>query len=80
MLVALEVEAAKSGLPVTTQAMVILRRALDHVINGEHVQLRIKQDRAFRTRDQWLADAGADAFVHNAMKTAGEEDNDGPTP
>jgi hypothetical protein len=80
MRVALEVLAGKSGLPVTTQAMVLLRQALDRTINSESVQLRIKEDRAFRTRDQWLLDAQTDAFVHNAMTTASGEDNDAPTP
>jgi hypothetical protein len=78
MRVALEVLAAKSGLAVTTQAMVTLRQALDRTITSEPVQLRIRQDQAFRTRDQWLTDAGTDAFVYNAMKTAEGEVDEAP--
>jgi len=78
MRVALEVLASKTGLAMTTQAMVILRQALDRTIQSEPVQLRIKQDQAFRTRDQWLNDAGADAFVYNALKSVEGEANDAP--
>jgi hypothetical protein len=78
MRVALEVLSAKNGLAVTTQAMVVLRQALDRTITSEPVQLRIKQDRAFRTRDQWLSDASSDAFVYNALKTAEGDSDDAP--
>jgi hypothetical protein len=78
MRVALEVLAGKSGLAVTTQAMVVLRQALDRTITSEPVQLRIKQDRAFRTRDQWLSDTQADTFVNNAIAAAEGQATDAP--
>lgn len=70
MIVALQILAAKSGLSLTTQAMVVLRQGLDRTITSEPAQLRIKQDRAFQTRDEWLRDQQADTFVSAAVKTA----------
>lgn len=78
MTVALEVLAAKSGLTVTTQAMVLLRQALDRTIASEAVQIRVKQEEAFRTRDQWLEDQSTGAYVHNAVLTAEEKLQDAP--
>jgi len=78
MMVALEVLAAKSGLAVTTQAMVSLRQALDRTIASEPVQLRIAQDRAFATRDQWLMDRQTDTYVSNAVATAEGVAEDAP--
>lgn len=78
MTVALEVLAAKSGLSIATQAMVVLRQALDRTIASEPVQLRVRQDAAFRTRDQWLADTQAETFVHNAVQTAEGVAEDAP--
>ena len=78
MTIALEALAAKSGLSLTTQAMVMLRQALDRTIQSEAVQIRIKQEEAFRTRDQWLADQSTGAFVHNAVLTAEEKLADAP--
>ena len=78
MRVALEALSSKTGLAVTTQAMVVLRQALDRTIASEAVQLRIRQDAAFRTRDQWLLDTQTDAFVHNAIAAAEENTADAP--
>ena len=78
MTIALEILAAKSGLSLTTQAMVMLRQALDRTITSEAAQIRIKQEEAFRTRDQWLADQSTGAFVNNAVLTAEERLVDAP--
>ena len=78
MTVALEILCAKSGLAMTTQAMVVLRQGLDRTIQSEACQLRIRQDDAFRTRDQWLHDTQTDTFVHNALRTAEGDANDAP--
>lgn len=78
MTVALEVLSAKTGLQLATQAMVLLRQALDRTIASEPVQLRIRQDAAFRTRDQWLQDTQTDTYVHNALAAAEETADDAP--
>ena len=70
MTIALEVLCAKSNLGLATQAMVLLRQALDRTIQSDAVQLRVRQDRAFQTRDEWLADRTTDTFVQNAMLEA----------
>lgn len=69
MMVALEILAGKSGLPITTQAMVVLRQGLDRTITSEPAQLRLRQDQAFRTRDEWLRDQADDTYVTNAVRT-----------
>jgi len=78
MTVALEFLAAKSGLALATQAMVSLRQALDRTIASEAVQLRIRQDAAFRTRDQWLTDTQTETYVNNALAAAEGESKDAP--
>jgi len=78
MTIALEVLAIKSGLTLTTQAMVMLRQALDRTISSDAVQIRLKQEEAFRTRDEWLADQSTGTFVHNAVLTAEENSQDAP--
>jgi hypothetical protein len=78
MTVALEILCAKSGLAMTTQAMVILRQGLDRTIQTDACQLRIRQDAAFRTRDQWLQDTQTDTFVSNALAAAEGDATDAP--
>lgn len=78
MTVALEVLAGKSGLSLATQAMVVLRQGLDRTIQSEPVQLRVRQDAAFRTRDQWLSDTQSETFVANALRAAEGEADDAP--
>lgn len=78
MRVALEVRAGKSGLPIAAEAMVALRQALWPTINSEAVQLRIKQDAAFRTRAQWLDDQATETYVANAVRAAEGDANDAP--
>ena len=70
MTIALEVLCAKSNLGLSTQAMVLLRQALDRTIQSDPVQLRVRQDRAFQTRDEWLSDTTTDTFVANALLEA----------
>lgn len=77
MRVALEVLSAKSNLGIATQAMVLLRQALDRTIQSEPVQIRVKQEQAFRTRDEYLADMQADTYVSNALTEGIEEDANG---
>lgn len=78
MTIALEVLAAKSGLGVATQALVVLRQGLDRTISSDPVQIRLKQEQAFRTRDEWLADMGTETFLNNALQTAEGEATDAP--
>lgn len=78
MRVALEILAAKSGLAMATEAMVRLRQALLPTINSEACQVRVRQDAAFRTRDQWLADMQVETFVSNAVRTAEGIADDAP--
>jgi len=84
MTIALEILASKTNLGITTQAMVLLRQALDRTISSDAVQFRVKQDRAFQTRDEWLSDTTTDTFVANALleaegKTSGTEAGPGQT-
>lgn len=78
MTVALEILAAKSGLSLATQAMVTLRQGLYQTIQSEACQLRIRQDRAYQTRDAWLADRQAEAYVANAVAVAQGDADDAP--
>lgn len=78
MRVALDVLAGKSGLALTTQAMVLLRQALDRTIQSEPVQIRLKQEQAFRSRDEWLLDQQTDTYVKNAVDTAEGEADEAP--
>lgn len=78
MTIALEVLASKSGLALTTQAMVLLRQALDRTIASDPVQIRLKQEQAFRTRDEWLSDQSTETFLTNAVATAEGVANDAP--
>ena len=78
MTVALEIMAGKTGLPLATQAMVVLRQGLARTIETDACQTRVKQDRAFRTRDQWLRDVSTETFVHNAMSVEAGDADDAP--
>ena len=78
MTIALEVLCAKSGLAPSTQAMVILRQGLDRTIQSDAVQIRLKQEEAFRTRDEWLGDQVASTFVANAMAASEGVASDAP--
>lgn len=78
MTVALELLSAKSGLALATQAMVTLRQGLYQTIQSDACQLRIKQDRAFQTREDWLKDRQSSTFVANAIAAAEGEANDAP--
>jgi len=66
MRVALEWLSERSGLAPTTQAMVLLRQALDRTINGREVQERIKSERAQRTSGQWNNDQHLEAHLTRA--------------
>jgi hypothetical protein len=78
MRVALEVLAARTGLAVTTQAMVLLRQALDRTMASDAVQIRLKQERAFRTREDWLLDQQTETYVERAASAAEGDDPDAP--
>lgn len=78
MTIALEVLCAKSGLAPSTQAMVILRQGLDRTIASDAVQIRLKQERAFRTRDEWLRDQQVETFVSGALRADEGAANDAP--
>lgn len=78
MTIALEVLAAKSGLAPSTQAMVVLRQGLDRTIQSEPVQIRLRQEQAFRSRDEWLADQSTETFVSRALEADQGETADVP--
>lgn len=78
MTIALETLAGKTGLALTTQATVVLRQALDRTIQSEPVQIRLKEEQAFRTRDQWVQDQSIDTFVANALTAAEGSDESVP--
>lgn len=78
MTIALEMLGSKSGLPVSTQAMVVLRQALDRTIASEPVQIRLKQEEAFRTRNDWLTDRMNETFMTNAIAAAEGTADDAP--
>lgn len=78
MVIALEVRSSKTGLALATQAMVILRTALEPTIASDPVQIRLKQERLFQTRDAWLSDVTTETFVENAVRTDEEKSADAP--
>jgi len=78
MRIALDVLCSKSGLRPTTQATVILRQALDRTIQSAAVQMTLSQERAFRTRDEWLADQQDERLVELALGV--EDGNTGEAP
>ena len=78
MTIALEVLCMKSGLAPSTQAMVILRQGLDRTIQSDAVQIRLKQEEAFRTRDEWLGDQVTSTFVANALAASEGVASDAP--
>ncbi len=78
MVIALEVRSSKTGLALATQAMVILRTALEPTITSDAVQARLKQERRFQTRDAWLSDVTTETFVENAVRTDEEKHADAP--
>lgn len=78
MTIALDVLSAKSGLAPSTQAMVMLRQALDRTIQSEPVQIRLRQEEAFRTRDEWLGDQATSTFVTNALLSSEGQADDAP--
>lgn len=79
MTIALETLAAKTNLALTTQAMVTLRQALHQTIMSDGVQLRLRQERALQTREDWLADRTSETFVENALTAARGDATDAPT-
>ncbi len=78
MVIALEVRSAKTGLALATQAMVILRTALEPTIASDGVQIRLREERQFQTRDAWLSDVTTETFVENAVRTDEEKSADAP--
>ena len=79
MTIALEVLASKTNLSLTSQAMVVLRQALHQTIQSDGVQLRLRQERALQTREDWLQDRGSETYVSNALKAAEGDDNYAPS-
>lgn len=79
MTIALEVLCSKTGLAPSTQLMVIARQGLDRTIQSEPVQLRLKQEQAFRTRDQWLTDQSTETFITRALEAAEGDPDGAPT-
>ena len=70
MLTALELLAERSGLSVSTQAMVVLRAGLDRTIHSTEGQERIRAARASFTRDERIYEATTDRLVENTSERA----------
>ncbi len=73
MRVALEILAARSNLPVATQAMVTLRAALDRTIQSAEGQAALRETQAFLTRDGWLDGMQVTHEVETAYDKVQEE-------
>ena len=71
MSVALGLLAERTGLQVSTQAMVLLRQALDRTIHSAECEERLRQRRADQTAAQWREDAAAARFVENRRRASG---------
>jgi len=67
MTVALEMLARRSGLGVATQAMVVLRQALDRTIASAECQEALRERRKLQTVAEWREDVQAERFVENRM-------------
>ncbi len=78
MVIALEVRSQKTGLALATQAMVILKTALEPTIASDAVQIRLRQERPFQTRDAWLQDVTTETLVENAVRVDEEKHADDP--
>lgn len=69
--VALALLAERSGLMVSTQAMVLLRQSLDRTIGSAECQERLRVRKSSRTVNQWREDVTAEHFVEARRKAAG---------
>lgn len=63
MRLSLEVLAARTGLPVTTQATMILRQALDRTIASAEVQRRLGAHNRQRKQAEWLEERSVEHAV-----------------
>jgi hypothetical protein len=66
MRVALDVLAERNGLPLSTQAMVLLRQSLDRTMSSDAVQSRLARHRAERTAAEWREETQVDHIVETA--------------
>lgn len=73
MTVALEILAERSNLPLATQAMVVLRAALDRTITSAEGQDRLRKRMAHRTVSEWREDAWADRVVEGTLERVTEQ-------
>jgi hypothetical protein len=70
MRVALGMLAEKTGLPIATQATVILRQALDRTINSHEGRERLREQQAHQTARDWSDDRSTETFVENVTREA----------
>jgi len=75
MRVALTMLAEKTGLPMATQATVILRQALDRTINSAEGVARLREQQAHQTARDWSDDRSTETFVENVTREAGRAIN-----
>jgi hypothetical protein len=71
MAVALAILAERSGLQTSTQAMVLLRQALDRTIGSAECQERLRVRKSNRSVQQWREDMAAERFVTTRRQAAG---------
>lgn len=69
--VALGILAERTGLQVSTQAMVLLRQALDRTIGSAECRERMRKRSAGQSAAQWRADRYADRYVEVRRQAAG---------
>lgn len=70
MRVALEVLAERSNLPLSSQAMVLLRQALDRTMQTDEVRRRVAHHVAQRNHAMWLEDTTTERAVELAYEAS----------
>lgn len=76
MRVALEVLVQRTGLPLSAQASMILRQALDRTIHTPEVQGRLARHRAHRTHAEWASETMTDHAIEEAYHHAAQATTD----
>ena len=71
MTIALGVLSERTGLTPSTQAMVLLRQALDRTISTDVVQTRYRAHKAQRNHATWMSDATTDHAVETTLTAFG---------
>src|ERR1700704_6451011 len=73
MRLSLEVLAERTGLPISAQAMVVLRQGLDRTIQAEEGPRRLAAQNAVRNHAVWVEDPTTDRAVELEYRAAMEQ-------